>query len=154
MAYAEEAGLAVSVAVVDAHGCDVAFERGDGATWFTPEVARTKARTAVAFGATSESLATMRGQYPELFALVGEQLVHRPTTLPGGVPLLEGGEVLGGIGVSGARPDDDVRAAEAGARAASHDRTGERADVRDDSLSRHVPAAETDARAPSRRPAP
>ncbi|MGW1023905.1 GlcG/HbpS family heme-binding protein [Streptomyces sp. NPDC002577] len=114
---AAEEGLRVSVAVVDDRGFDVAVARGDGAKWFTPEVARAKARTAVSFGAPTASLAAMKEQYPELFSLIGEQLPSTPTTLPGGLPLVDEGMVIGAIGVSGARPEDDVRIAETGAAA-------------------------------------
>ena len=118
---ASDRGLRVSVAVVDERGFDVLVARGDGATWFTPDVARTKARTAAAFGRPSASLGQLREAYPELFDLVGAGLAFTPTTLPGGVPIEVGGELLGGLGVSGAAPDEDVEIARAALDVLSED---------------------------------
>ncbi len=42
---------------------------------------------------------------------------HRVAIFPGGVPLKAGGKVVGAIGVSGGRPDQDNDVAEAGAAA-------------------------------------
>lgn len=106
-------GLRVSVAVVDHRGLDLVVLRGDDATWFTPEVARTKARTAAAFGRPSASLAQMKETCPELFDLVSESLPFRATALPGGIQLELDGRLAGGLGVSGAHPDQDVDLARA-----------------------------------------
>jgi uncharacterized protein GlcG (DUF336 family) len=105
--------LRVSVAVVDERGFDLLVVRGDGASWFTPEVARTKARTAAAFARPSESLSELRAAHPDLFVLLGEGLPFSPTPLPGGQPVRQGDRLIGGLGVSGASPDQDVRLAEA-----------------------------------------
>ncbi|MEO3783653.1 heme-binding protein [Actinocorallia sp. B10E7] len=110
-------GLRVSVALVDAGGADILVVRADGAPWFTPEVARAKARTSTAFRGPSEAMAGLRETYPDLFALVDDQVPYRLTTLPGGLPLRHDGELVGAIGVSGASPEQDVQCAEA-ARAA------------------------------------
>lgn len=112
MEYAAGAGLRVSVAVVDHRGVDVALRRADGATWFTPEVARAKARTAATFGRSSASVGQMKEDHPELYGLVVSTLAWTATTLPGGLPLVNDGQTLGAVGVSGAHPDDDVRAAQ------------------------------------------
>jgi uncharacterized protein GlcG (DUF336 family) len=112
LTYAADLGLVVSVAVMDHLGIDVALGRADGATWFTPEVARVKARTAASFRRSSASLADMKAQHPELCTVVAATLAWTPTTLPGGVPLMVDEELHGAVGVSGAHPDDDVRVAE------------------------------------------
>ncbi|MFC3984026.1 GlcG/HbpS family heme-binding protein [Streptosporangium jomthongense] len=114
LARAAQEDLRVSVAVVDALGRDVLVVRGDGATWFTPEVARCKARTAAAFRRDSADLAGLRENYPEVFDLAGDQLPFRPTTLAGGLLLEHDGDPVGAIGVSGATPAQDVLCAEAG----------------------------------------
>ena len=106
-------GLPVSVAVVDPRGFDLIVLRGDGATWFTPEVARAKARTAASFGRPSASLVTMRTAYPDLFDLVSATLPFSATTLPGGLPIEVDGQLIGGLGVSGAQPAEDVDLAQA-----------------------------------------
>lgn len=110
---AAELRLRVSVAVVDERGFDLLVVRGDGASWFTPEVARTKARTAAAFAQPSERLLELRAAHPDLFVLLGEGLAFSPTPLPGGVPVQLDDRLVGGLGVSGARPDQDVELASA-----------------------------------------
>lgn len=114
LARAAQEGLRVSVAVVDALGRDVLVVRGDGATWFTPEIARCKARTAAAFRRDSADVTALRENYPDVFDLAGDQLPFRPTTLPGGLLLEHDGTLLGAIGVSGATPIQDVQCAKAG----------------------------------------
>ena len=115
VAHGRERGLRLSVVVVDERGYDVAVARMDAATWFTPGVARAKARSALAFGRPSADLAHLHDAYPEVLRLAGEQLPFTPTTLPGGL-LVRAGEsddhpVVGAVGVSGATPEDDVAAA-------------------------------------------
>lgn len=108
LASAGARGVAVSVAVVDERGFDLVVLRGEGASWFTPEAARAKARTASAFARSSESVGGMREQYPDLFDLIADTLAFTPTSLPGGLPVEVNGELLGAIGVSGAPPNEDV----------------------------------------------
>ncbi|MDN4161764.1 GlcG/HbpS family heme-binding protein [Nocardioides abyssi] len=117
LAAARADGLAVSVAVVDERGADLVVVRDDGAAWFTPGVARAKAATSAAMRAPTAALGELRAAYPELADLVDDQLPHRFTTLPGGVPLVLGGRHVGAVAVSGAHPDQDVACAEAAARA-------------------------------------
>lgn len=121
---AAQLGLRVSVAVVDERGFDLLVVRGDGASWFTPEVARTKARTAAAFARPSESLLELRAAHPDLFVLLGEGLPFSPTPLPGGLPVRQGDRLVGGLGVSGATPDQDVELAVAALSALSRPREG------------------------------
>lgn len=111
LAAAAARGLRVAVAVVDERGHDLVVVRGDGAAWFTPAVARTKAATAVAMRSATGELAGLREAYPELFDLVSTQVAHPLTSLPGGLPLMADGRCLGAVGVSGAHPDDDVACA-------------------------------------------
>lgn len=112
---AHDLGAAISVAVVDARGHDLLVVRSDKATWFTAGVARTKAATAAAMGASTRELGPVSEAYPELLPLVSQQLTHTVTTLPGGVPLRIAGVVVGAIGVSGAHPDVDEQCAQSGA---------------------------------------
>lgn len=101
---AEEAGLRVSCSVVDARGHEIVTARMDGATWFTPGIARVKAQTAVALTRDTSDLAALREAFPDLLDQVAKQLSFTPTTLPGGVIHSSGVAV----GVSGAHPDQDV----------------------------------------------
>ncbi|WP_106401015.1 GlcG/HbpS family heme-binding protein [Actinocorallia populi] len=106
-------GLRIAVAVVDARGADILVARGDGAPWFSPGVARAKAASSTAFRVPSDAMQGIRETYPDLFALIDDQVPHRLTTLPGGLPVRHDGELLGAIGVSGATAEQDVECAQA-----------------------------------------
>ncbi|NPC97029.1 heme-binding protein [Nocardioides sp. zg-DK7169] len=110
-------GVHVAVAVVDLRGADVLVARADGATWFTPGVARAKARTAALFERPSDELGVLRERWPELLDVVGADTGRDVVTLPGGVPLLRHGAVVGAVGVSGALPEQDLACARAAAAA-------------------------------------
>lgn len=114
LAEAASRGLRVSCSVVDERGNELITLRMDGASWFTAGVARTKARTCAVMGRASGQLAGLRTEYPELVTLISGQLPFEITTLPGGVPIVREGMSVGGIGISGAHPDEDVACAEAG----------------------------------------
>lgn len=109
---AAEPSLHLSAVVVDLAGVEVASARMDGAAWFTLGIARSKARTAAAFGRTSAELDGLREAHPDVWRLAGDQLPFETTTLPGGILVSQGGAVVGAIGVSGAAPDVDVQVAE------------------------------------------
>ncbi len=116
IAVAQELGFAVAIAVVDEAGHLVACHRMDGALWVTPEIARAKANASVAFHATTfdlEQRFTARQLFAGNVAALGSyQFVFGK----GGVPLVEGGEIIGAVGVSGAVPaDHDHAIAEAAA---------------------------------------
>lgn len=113
--HADGLGVAVAVAVVDRAGHLVCFERGDGTPLLSLDFAVDKAWTAAAFGVATA----------EWWGLLGDDealkrgLAARPrfTLVGGGVPLVVGGEVVGGVGVSGATADQDDDCARAGAGA-------------------------------------
>ena len=96
---AAAAGCAVSVAVVDTAGEQVAFERMDGALRFSASLAGAKARTAASFGrATVDMEENMRDRpvFAQSFVQQGGWYLGR-----GGHPLLVAGRAVGGVGVSG-----------------------------------------------------
>lgn len=110
---ASELGVGVSVAVVDHYGHLLVVRRMDGVGFFTTDIARHKAFTAVAFRAETAQLAERLGQVP-FFAggpnVTGGRLVF----LGGGVPVRRDGRVVGAIGVAGARVEQDEECARAG----------------------------------------
>ncbi|MGW0022632.1 GlcG/HbpS family heme-binding protein [Rhodococcus sp. NPDC003382] len=112
---AERDGVGVCVAIVDDRGHEVMLVR-DRAIWFTAGAARAKAATSALLGMTTSSFAELAGEYPDLTPLIQGQVKESITTLPGGVPLTVSGEVVGGIGVSGATPDQDAEYANVGAK--------------------------------------
>ena len=109
--------LNLAIAVTDEGGHLVAFERADATPFLAAEVAVNKAWTAASFG---------------LDTMVWNQVVAQPATAPlanhprvmpvgGGVPIVVGGRVVGGIGISGGTAQQDQDAAEAALRALGFD---------------------------------
>jgi uncharacterized protein GlcG (DUF336 family) len=108
VAKAEELGFLVAVAIVDEGGHLVACHRMDGALWVTPEIARAKANAAAGFRASTHDLEARFGGARQLFAsnvagLESYQFVFGR----GAVPVVEAGQVVGAVGVSGAVPPDN-----------------------------------------------
>ncbi|NQV98191.1 MAG: heme-binding protein [Rhodospirillales bacterium] len=103
IAKAEDLGIAVTVALVDAGGHLLVLERMDGGRFHTVHSATTKAATA----ASNKRPTTTRGaQGQELDTLhaIGLSLAAQPaqwTALEGGFPVMVGADCVGGIGVSG-----------------------------------------------------
>ena len=94
-------GLEVSIAVVDEAGVLLALERLDGARLHTPEAAWLKARTAAIVRTATATLQEQVQADPALLSFPGRM------PLAGGMPLVHQGHVVGGVGSSGARPDQD-----------------------------------------------
>jgi uncharacterized protein GlcG (DUF336 family) len=122
VARAQALGFQVAVAVVDEGGHLVACHRMDGALWITPEIARAKANAAAAFRTTTADMEERfskgsRQLFATNVASLGDyQLVFGR----GGVPVVENGQVVGAVGVSGAvPPDNDHAIAEAAAGGSS-----------------------------------
>ncbi len=116
VAYAQALGAAVNVAVVDVSGVLVAYLRMPGAPLHSIDIAIDKAYTAVSFGlATSQ----WHGVLQEHSDAVREGIVRRPrfVAFGGGLPILENGLRIGGIGVSGGSEQQDEAIALAGLKA-------------------------------------
>src|SRR5690348_7565056 len=127
LAYASSHGApGGAVAVVDAGGHTLYLERPDGTFAAAAEVSIGKARTAVNFGKPTRGLeeAINKGRA----ALLPVADVTWFTPLQGGVPIVVSGQVVGGVGVSGAlNQQQDEEVAIAGAQAiASASGLGER----------------------------
>ncbi|MEP7240864.1 MAG: heme-binding protein [Devosia sp.] len=101
---AASAGIAVTIAVVDAAGNLLSLKRMHGARAFSIDLATRKARTAAAVGVGTGMLAQMYKDRPAPADLM---------ILPGGVPALSGGATAGAVGVSGGPPDIDEKIAAA-----------------------------------------
>ncbi|WP_062202079.1 GlcG/HbpS family heme-binding protein [Demequina salsinemoris] len=113
IAAASRLGERVSVAVVDGGGDPVREDRMDDAVAAGVEIARATASTAARFGVASGAL---HERYGDATATLGALGPAAFLAAPGGVPLVEGGRVVGGLGVGGASPDLCARlAAEAAA---------------------------------------
>lgn len=109
---ARQLGVNVSVSIADASGHELLTIRGDGTPWFTPGVARAKARTAAAMKKDTSALADLDSRFPGLIPLIAEQLSFQPTVLPGGV-IDSSADPRWAVGVSGALPEQDEECARA-----------------------------------------
>ncbi|MEO8119155.1 MAG: heme-binding protein [Rhodoferax sp.] len=110
---AEAMGARINVAVVDASGVLASFLRMPGAPLHSVEIAIDKAYTAASFGlATSQWSAALQ----QHSSAVREGIVLRPrfVAFGGGLPVIENGQRIGGIGVSGGSEQQDEACARAG----------------------------------------
>lgn len=99
----------VAVAVVDNHGFLVYFERMDNTQTASMDIAVGKARAAATYRRPTRAFmdAINKGS-PATATLPGV------FASPGGLPILVGGNVTGGVGVSGVTGDQDEQCAKAG----------------------------------------
>lgn len=110
-AKAAELGVAVAIAVVDEVGLLKAFHRMDGVNALPVDIAQMKAYTAASFRTPTHLLAEANLENPARMASLPN--VPRVTLLAGGYPIADGEAVVGGVGVSGATPDQDMAIGEA-----------------------------------------
>ena len=117
-AKAAQLGIRITVAVVDEGGLLVALARMDGAAPLTPQIAEAKAVGAAMLHRDGASLGDLAKDRPGFFS-VADRLVRVPI-VPGlgSVLIKRDGKVLGAVGVSGGRPEQDLECAEAGISAA------------------------------------
>jgi uncharacterized protein GlcG (DUF336 family) len=116
---AQEAGIAISVAITDAGGHLILFERMEGGRFHTVHSATTKAvcasstrRPTSARGAQAQTL--------DVAHALGLALAAGPerwTAMEGGCPVIVDGECIGGVGVSGGDWSTDVAIAQAAVEA-------------------------------------
>ena len=107
-AEARRQGWNVCIAVLDEAGRLVHFVRMDDTQPASDEIAIAKGRTAAVFRRPSKMLEEGIAARPALMAFPA-----MPVT--GGLPLIAGGKVVGGIGVSGVQSHQDELVAQAGA---------------------------------------
>src|SRR5919198_4665738 len=113
LARAKEAGIAVTVAVVDAGGHLVVLERMDGGKFHSVHSATTKAVCAASNKRSTGAKGAV-GQTLDVAHALGLALAAGPqrwTAMEGGCPILIEGECVGGIGVAGGTWDFDAKLA-------------------------------------------
>jgi uncharacterized protein GlcG (DUF336 family) len=113
---AEEIGQPMNVAVVDAGGNLVAFERMENAWLGSIDISQKKAWTSRAFDITTKDLGTHSQSGDQFFGIHASN-DGKVMIFAGGIPLKAEGKVIGAIGVSGGSGDQDHAVAEAGAAA-------------------------------------
>lgn len=113
---AEELGIRVGICIVDANGASVVVARMTGATARVEEGARGKATAAAGLGVSTKEFIEKRLQHNEA---LWRAMSSKPTTfmVEGGFPLRYQGKSVGGVGVSGAKHEEDSQVSEAVAEA-------------------------------------
>ena len=113
VAESKKNGWRMAIAVVDNHGFLVYYERMDDTQTGSVQVALDKAKAAAMYRRPTKAFED--GIAKGRVALLG---LSGATPIEGGVPIMVGGKVIGGVGVSGANSDQDAQAAVAGLKAA------------------------------------
>jgi uncharacterized protein GlcG (DUF336 family) len=114
VARAREAGMAITVAVVDSGGHLVALERMDGGKFHTVHSATTKAVCAASNKRNTGSKGAV-GQALDVAHALGLALAAGPgrwTAMEGGAPIMAGAECIGAVGIAGGSWEFDERVAE------------------------------------------
>ncbi|MGE8505516.1 MAG: heme-binding protein [Pseudomonas sp.] len=106
---AQQQGWAVAIAVVDDGGHPLALERLDGCAPIGAYIATEKARSAAIGRRETKGYEDMVNGGRTAF--VSAPLL---TSLEGGVPVMVDGQVIGAVGVSGVKADQDAQVAKAG----------------------------------------
>ncbi|NML46176.1 heme-binding protein [Ramlibacter sp. G-1-2-2] len=112
-ARAEQAGITISVAVVDAGGHPLLLERMDGGRFHTVHSATVKAVCA-ASNRRPTGPNGAQGQPLDTAHAIGLALAagaERWTAMEGGCPIIVGGDCIGGVGVAGGSFELDERIA-------------------------------------------
>ena len=113
---AEQIGVKMNIALVDAGANLKRFARMDGAWLGSIDISIRKARTARFFDMNSGQIGQLSQPGGSLFGI--EHSNGGLITFPGGVPIRnKSGVVIGAIGVSGSTVENDHAVAEAGAAA-------------------------------------
>jgi uncharacterized protein GlcG (DUF336 family) len=101
----------VAIAIVDNHGFLVYYEKMDDTQTGSPQIAIDKAKTAAMLRRPTKAVED--GITKGRVALMS----IAPGPLEGGIPIMLGGRIIGGIGVSGVNSDQDAQVAQAGLNA-------------------------------------
>ena len=121
IARATAATVRVSVAVVDANGDLVAFERMDGAVSPSIHISQGKAHAALLFGMSTADLQDAIAAGRPVTATITPPPPSPMVVFPsrGGVPIRRDGRIIAAVGVAGVGPEIEDVIATAGADAAA-----------------------------------
>ena len=112
IAHAEVLGIRINVAVTDGSGTLAAFLRMPHAFLHSVDIAIDKAYTAASFGFPTSKWGGVIGD-DELLRM-GLNQRQRLVLFGGGLPIVDGDQRIGGIGVSGGSAEQDEACARAG----------------------------------------
>jgi uncharacterized protein GlcG (DUF336 family) len=113
---AEEMGIRVAVAVVDAGGHAMFAFRMEGCNFFSPDIAKGKAMASAGWKIPSGALA-QRWQSPATSSALTSATGNRIVPVQGGVPIFSNGRCIGAVAASGAKSEEDEEVARAGVAA-------------------------------------
>ena len=108
---ATKRGWAMNVAVVDINGDLIAFGRMDGAQLASISIAQHKARVAARYRRPTKALEDAVQKFGFNYILTLDDVI----ATRGGIPLVEGGKIVGAIGCSGGTGSQDEATCTAGA---------------------------------------
>ena len=106
--------MPVAVCLIDIHGNVVLKHRMSGAPAFSIDLSERKAYTSALVRMRTADLLPLVQPGQPLFPLM--QLRGSYCAMGGGAPLISGGQVIAGVGVSGGTVEQDVAILEAGLR--------------------------------------
>jgi len=116
---AQQAGIPITVAIVDAGGHLLLLERMDGGKFHSVHSATTKAVCAASNRRNTGSAGAV-GQPLDVLHALGLALAAGPerwTAMEGGCPIMAGNECVGGVGVAGGHFEFDEKVAREAAAA-------------------------------------
>ena len=99
----------VAVAVVEPNGSLVYFERMENTQYASHDIAIGKARSAAMYRRSTRVFFDVVNKTPAVATLPGVSIA-----VPGGLPVMADGKVIGAVGVSGVTADQDEQCAKAG----------------------------------------
>ena len=100
----------VAIVILDSGGQMVMMQRLDNTQWGSVEIAKEKARTAVALRRPTKALQDAIAQGGVNLRLLATGF----SPLEGGVPIVVDGKIIGSVGVSGVTSQQDAQVAQAG----------------------------------------
>ena len=106
------------VTVLDVRGCVKVTAAQDGTSLMRAEIAHGKGYGALAMGMGSRALFQRAQEQAYFIGAVNTLAQGRMVPVPGGVLILDGGTLLGAVGISGDTSDNDEACAIAGIEAA------------------------------------
>ncbi len=109
---AKELGIGINACVVDSSATEIAFLRMNNAFLPSIGIAKDKAYTSAGFGFPTSQWGNILEGNVQLQAGITER--PRVVTFGGGLPIMDGGELIGAIGVSGGSEEEDTLCAQAG----------------------------------------
>jgi uncharacterized protein GlcG (DUF336 family) len=114
---AKEMGVIVSIAVVNEEGHVISLARMDGAGFLTPDIALGKAGASAGFKRPSADIQTSAETRSAFFSGIATLTHGRFLAGMGGLPIMKDKQLLGAVGVSGAKPEQDQEIAQVGINA-------------------------------------